>query len=336
MHFRTRTKKGGRGFSGDFLALDEAMIIAEFMLGALLPTLRARPNPQVWYTGSAVDQTVHEYGVAFARVRERALAGKDEDLAYFEWSVDEENPSAVTREMAENEDLWKQSNPALDIRISREHMRKELNALDLRTFSVELLGIGDWPSTGGTTLSPILPSDWDALEDENSALQDPVVLAYDVSPERRTSIAAAGMNQYGQWHVEIIATWPGTKWLAERLAQLVDEQQPTEVLCDGYGPAASMVGACAEAGVFVRTINSSEHSQACGKLADAVVQGTLRHLGSTELQNAVRGAAIRPLGDAWAWSRKTSAVDISPLVAATLALSSAIEHPDDGEPPEIW
>jgi hypothetical protein len=26
------------------------------------------------------------------------------------------------------------------------------------------------------------------------------------------------------------------------------------------------------------------------------------------------------LGDAWAWSRKSSAVDISPLVACTLAL----------------
>jgi hypothetical protein len=33
----------------------------------------------------------------------------------------------------------------------------------------------------------------------------------------------------------------------------------------------------------------------------------------------VTGAKKRPLGDAWAWSRKSSAVDISPLVACTLA-----------------
>jgi hypothetical protein len=34
---------------------------------------------------------------------------------------------------------------------------------------------------------------------------------------------------------------------------------------------------------------------------------------------AVRGAVTRPLGDSWVWSRKSSAVDISPLVAVTLA-----------------
>jgi hypothetical protein len=336
MHFRTRTKKGGRGFSGDFLALDEAMIIAEYMLGALLPTLRARPNPQVWYTGSAVDQQVHEHGVAFSRVRERGLKGDDPDLAYFEWSVDEENPSAVTRDMAENEELWAQSNPALDVRISREHMRKELNSLDLRTFSVELLGIGDWPKTDAQSLSPILPADWDQLEDLSSIIQDPVVLAYDVSPERRCSIAAAGRNQRDEWHVELLATWPGTQALVEQLLTYVENNSPTAVVCDGYGPAASMVGACAEAGVVVQTLNSSEHAQACGQLADAVIQQTVRHRGESQLQNAVRGAAVRPLGDAWAWSRKSSAVDISPLVAATLALSVAMTMNDDGEGPVIF
>jgi hypothetical protein len=36
----------------------------------------------------------------------------------------------------------------------------------------------------------------------------------------------------------------------------------------------------------------------------------------------MRGGAKRPLGDAWAWSRK-AAVDISSLVAVTLALWGA-------------
>ena len=47
------------------------------------------------------------------------------------------------------------------------------------------------------------------------------------------------------------------------------------MVCDGYGPAASMVGACAEAGVMVETLNSSQHAQACGQLADAVISMTL-------------------------------------------------------------
>jgi hypothetical protein len=53
---------------------------------------------------------------------------------------------------------------------------------------------------------------------------------------------------------------------------------------------------------------------------DSVDERTLRHLGTPELVNALRGAAKRPLGEAWAWSRKSSAVDISPLVTVTLAL----------------
>jgi hypothetical protein len=34
-------------------------------------------NPQIWYTGSAVDQESMEHGVVFARVRERAVKGDD-------------------------------------------------------------------------------------------------------------------------------------------------------------------------------------------------------------------------------------------------------------------
>jgi hypothetical protein len=62
-------------------------------------------------------------------------------------------------------------------------------------------------------------------------------------------------------------------------------------------------------------------AQACGAFYDAAVSPTptLRHLGEPSLDAAVSVAARRPLGDAWAWSRKSGG-DISPLVAATLAL----------------
>src|SRR5262249_38186140 len=99
IRFRTRTKGGGRGFSSDCLILDEAMFLPEMAHGALLPTLSARPNPQVWYTGSAVDQFVHENGVVLARVRERAQK-QDKGLAYFEWSVDCKNPDLLEPETA--------------------------------------------------------------------------------------------------------------------------------------------------------------------------------------------------------------------------------------------
>lgn len=43
---------------------------------------------------------------------------------------------------------------------------------------------------------------------------------------------------------------------------------------------------------------------------------------------ALDGAVKRPLGEAWVWSRKSSAVDISPLVACTIAHWGAKNTPD--------
>jgi len=336
LRFRTRTAGGGRGFSCDTLSLDEAMVLRETSHGALLPTLRARPNPQVWYTGSAVDQEIMEHGVVFSRLRSRALEGKDRSLTFFEWSLPYDNPDDIPSQEAADPESWRISNPALGLRIFPEHVALELESMDDRTFAVEILNVGDWPRANGGRQSPIKIEEWSELVDETSQLLDPVCLAYDVSPERRTSIAAAGRNERGAWHVEVIDQWPGTAKLPARLAELVEEHSPLEVVCDGYGPSASMVKQVIEAGVDVRLLSSAEHAAACGQLKDAVAERTLAHLGSSSLSNAVRGAATRPLGDAWAWARRTSSVDISPLVAVTLALSSAIALEDVGGDPVIY
>lgn len=49
----------------------------------------------------------------------------------------------------------------------------------------------------------------------------------------------------------------------------------------------------------------------------------MRVFPDRDLDAAVEGAARRPLGDAWVWARKSAEVDISPLVALTLALDAA-------------
>jgi hypothetical protein len=62
---------------------------------------------------------------------------------------------------------------------------------------------------------------------------------------------------------------------------------------------------------------------------EEVTEETLRHLGSAELLDAVRGAKLRSMGAAHLWSRRNASVDISPLVAATLAVWGARGMPDD-------
>lgn len=324
IRFRTRTKGGGRGFSCDCLFLDESMFIPEASHGALLPTLSARPNPQVWYTGSAVDQLIHEHGVVFARVRERGIRGNDPSLAYFDWSLDEENPEAVPLDTFTDQAAWAQANPALGIRIAPEHVGHEQRSMDYRTFAVERLGVGDWPRTDHVALNPVDLVRWNELADADSVLGDDFCLSYDVSPDRRSSISAAGLNTEGRWHVEVIEDKTGTKWVAPRLAELVEKHRPAAVVCDGFGPAGSLIAAIEALGIEVTSVTATEHAQACGQFVDVIDDSNLRHLGSSDLSGAIRAAKTRPLGDAWAWSRKNSTANISPLVSATLALSAAM------------
>lgn len=81
IQYQTRTAAGGRGLTGDLVVLDEAMKIAQAAVSALMPALRAVPNPQIWYTGSAVDQTTMDHGLVFAGVRKRGLASAAAALA---------------------------------------------------------------------------------------------------------------------------------------------------------------------------------------------------------------------------------------------------------------
>ena len=335
IRFRTRTAGGGRGFTGDCLIYDEAMILPQASHGALLFTLSARPNPQVWYFGSAVDQRIHEHGLVLAGVRERGKAKSDHGLAYFEWSLPVESPDPkrdatpddVDQAMAADRDGWARANPALGIRITADHIELERASLlaDPRAFAVERLGVGDWPLLAAGR-GVITLEQWSALINTTSTLQGPVCFAFDVTPDRSGSaIAAAGLSSASEKgkpalrHVEVVDHRRGTGWLVARLVELTTRHAYGGIVYDGAGPAASLAPELEQQGLTLTPVSAKEHAQACGLFYDGVKDAQLRHLGQGEMTIAIRGAITRPLGDAWAWSRKSSSTDISPLVACTLA-----------------
>lgn len=319
IRFRTRTRGGGRGFSAGTVVFDEAMFLNEIAMGSILPVISAQPNPQIWYTGSAVDQQIHEDGVVFSRVRERALAGDDPRLAYFEWSADLDKPDELEDAIATDPQVWAQANPALGIRISPSYVEAEYRELDNRTFAVERLGVGDWPRTDATNTVIDLAL-WDELCDPSSKIGGDLSIAFDVSPNRSTSAIAASGPRAELVHTEVIESGKGTGWVVDRLVELAEKHKPKKVICDGAGPAGALLPELEKRGVTAEALTSQEYARACGVFFDMVEERKLRHLGTTELRSALKGAATRPLGDAWAWSRKNSGIDISPLVASTLAV----------------
>lgn len=193
--------------------------------------------------------------------------------------------------------------------------------MSARGFAVERLGVGDWPVTDPNPGRVISDEAWDAILDELSVALDPVCFAVDVSPNRSTSsIGVAGRRPDGLSHIEVVESAAGTSWVVDRVKSLVARHRSVGVMYDEASPAASLVAAFAQAKVEVSPVSAREHGRAGGMLFDAVGDGKVRHLGTQELRSAVRGAVPRPLGDAWAWSRSNSQVDITPLVACTLAL----------------
>jgi hypothetical protein len=323
IRFFTRTKSGGRGLGGELVVFDEAMILPQTAVGALMPTLSARSmhgNPQLVYAGSPVDQTIHDHGQHLAKIRARALAGGDPSLAYMEWSIDRATPDDVTVADALDPSAWAQANPGLGIRISEEWIAGEQRSLDPRTFAVERLSVGDWPDPDQQ--QSLIPVEvWRALTDADSSFRGGLVFAFDVSPLREwATVAVCGLRADGVPHVEVVHRERGTGWVLERLVELVEEHKPLAVVYDDSGPAGSLIQEATKLGCETVAVNGGEYAEACGVFFDAVSQQQVRHLGTTELELAIRGAATRPLGDRWAWGRKSSAVDITPLVAVTLAL----------------
>jgi hypothetical protein len=324
--FKARTNQGGRGYSGDLLIWDEAMKLPTSTVAAQKPMLRASQFPmgqKTIYAGSAVDQESHEHGVPFALIRERGLE-RNPAVCYFEWSAPYAHPGEMDYNVLSDRSWWPVANPSMpEGLISEAYMADEVDTMPTRTVAVELANVGDWPRTDGLERGVITAAAWDACLDEGSVLQPGFVLVFDVSPERHTTVAAVGFNEQGKFHAEVHEHRPGTRWLPARLAEMVERGNPDGVFCDGLGPSASMIKDCDAAGVTVEPIDTKDHTRSCGRLVDLIEEGNLAHLGSQELRDAVLGAAQRPVGDAWAWSRKNSSVNIAPLVAVTLGVGAA-------------
>ena len=318
LRFVARSTGSGRGFSGDCVILDEAYNLGGEAMAALLPTLSARPNPQIWYASSAGMHTSEQ----LLRVRERGAAGDSPRLAYFEWSAD---PLLSL----DDRQAWAQANPALGIRISEEFVASERAALGDAEFGRERLGY--WPNTRGEQV--IDPQVWASRADPGSQVVDPVVFAVDGNPERSAaSIAVVGRREDGLVHAEVVESRRGIGWVAGRVAELEARWKPVAWVLDPASAVGSLIPDLQVLGVEPVSVSGRELAQACGAFYDAVVEtGLLRHLNQDQLNLALSGARQRALGDAWAWHRKNSAVNITPLVAVTLAFYGFAKHCAAGE-----
>lgn len=351
LQFATRGDKQGRGLTADWVALDESMYLPAEQLGALMPTMASRPNAQLWYMGSAGDIEIGDCS-QIGRVRTRAVKGGRgaEGLFFAEWSIDHCNdfcpkPDSRTGEFlcTQHDDpskpeSWARANPGQGIRISVKHIEKEFNSLDRGEFLRERLSVGNYPVEGEAWR--IIPKDkWEGRQNEQSQVDGPFCLAVDTTPDRAytaLSVSGIALGEPGSMHIEIPSTEidgaamydhrPGANWAVPRILEIWNgPNKPYAVVIDAKSPAGSFIDELERAGVRVVTVNGNEYAQACGEFREAVcpVDGnpaTLVHIGQAPLAMALAQAEKRVLMDGWAWNKRSSSADISPLVASTLAL----------------
>lgn len=315
LFFRARSKQSLRGFSADCLLFDEAQVLTDETWSAVLPTISARPNPQIWLTGTPPTD-MHD-GEVFHRIRQAAFDATDRRLTWVEWSADHGDD-------LDDPAVWAKANPGLGLRPRLEAVEGERASMSDTMFQRERLGIWERSDHQG-----IIPAElWQACrvgEDEPRAEFDDdkgVVFAVDMPYDRsKASISISGEALgTGLPMVEVVT--PNVKSTAELVEWIVERFEkwgPISLALDASSPAGTLILPLEDRGITVTQINTREFISACGLFHDAVTSQNLVHNGQPGMQVALEGATRKWINDVWLWQRRNDRVDMSPVIAATLA-----------------
>lgn len=318
--FKARTKSGGRGLSGKRVVLDEAFALQPAHMGALLPMLSAQDEPQVWYGSSAglADSDV------LRGIRDRGRAGS-RSMVYVEWCAPKGGclkdacDHTVGSEgcVLDDESHWLMANPQMGRRIKVDTIRNERLALPPEEFARERLGWWDEP---GSVEHVFGAEKWNrcAIPAQENPPTAGIALGIAVSVDRAWSSISAAVPLPGRELVGFVDKKRGTQWLAAEAVRL-QEKYGCKIAIDFRGPAADLIDPLKESGVNLQVMTTADVLDATASFYDKVQTGVIAHMSHPELEDAVRGAQRRPVGDRWAVGRRVSTADVSPLEGAILA-----------------
>ena len=343
---KASTRKAGRGKSADLVLLDELREHQTFeAYAALSKTGIAKKSALLWCISNAGDGT----SVVLRHLRMKAHAAlgdpdgivaatgnaqaipddmlEDTAIGIFEWSASPDLPITST-------EAWCQANPSLGYTITERAIRASCADDPEDVFKTECLC--QWVTAAVAPPFPV--GAWEKGQDDNSQIapDSPLWWGVDVSDDRnRSSIAVCGMRADRTWHVELVEYRVGVGWLQSWFAERAPMYHGMRVALQSKGsPVAAMADIIgAVDGIEIVPCQGADVAGWCGRMWDAVAacddesgsdSTPVYHIPQPALDLAANIAATRPLGDgAWAWDRKQSLEDISPLVACTMALGSA-------------
>ena len=345
------SNRGARGLSSDVIIMDELREQRDWEAwGAISKTMMAKPNAVLFAFTNAGDAR----SVVLRSLREQAhlelknpdnlalsrenLGGEDVDsgIALFEWSAKPEC-------RIDDKKQWCQANPALGhgtitVRALESSMKTDPESV----FRTECL----CQEVGTVLPEPFPEGAWDAGLDKDSRIDElsEVYYAIDVSVKRDYSaIAVCGIREDGNYHIEVAEYRAGTAWAVDWFKSRANVENPIKLCFQGRGAPASGIGDDLGLvdGIEAVRIEGGLLTSGFAKFYDAICRMSpsaeaksgikVYHLGQPILEPVAKTAQIRNIGgDSFVLDRRRSPIDISPLMACTLAFSgaTAIEKED--------
>jgi hypothetical protein len=345
LQFQARSRGSGRGFSCDCLVYDEGMILTDEQVGASMPTMSARANPQMIIAGSAGLKDSFQ----MAKSRKEMLR-KAPRMFGAEWSANphlEECPRdeingrksnyyVICDKHDDRDDprTWAKANPAIGYRLTLDFTRRELFKMPENEFDRERNGVGEWPPDE-EAWAVVSKEKWQALAVENPGYPvQPIAFAADIDEDgANATISAAwawpvkgASARLTRTVIEIPqnCSRSGSDWVMAELQRLYKKWHPVGIGLPKTGPAAALIDDGKKLwGDRLIQIGAAEEAAAFAQLMQQVRAESICHFGqqgAPTLWHAMGRADVRVVGDGGkAWSRRDSTTDITPVTSSTIS-----------------
>jgi phage terminase large subunit-like protein len=306
------TRDGSRGKSADLLYIDEVREISEEAFKAAVPITRARPNSQTLLTSNAGDA----FSTVLNDMVERAKDYPSKTFGYWEYSA----PMAARQDIR-NRKYWAMANPALGYTVTEEAIEESIATNSIEATLTETLCM--WIDS---QVSP-----WTFGSIEACSVSDlilPVgamtVMAFDVSPSKRTGALVAGQIVDGKIAVGVMETFSSEVAIDEvKMASSIHEwamkYRPAQIAYDRYA-TASIAQKLEQSGHKLIDISGQTFYQACGELADNLSNLRLLHSGQPEWVSSMNNCAAKTNDAGWRIVRRKSAGDVCAAISTAMVV----------------
>jgi hypothetical protein len=297
------SEDSGHGKTIDLAVHDEIFAdIDDRREQATIPAMATRPMAQMWWASTQGTEASVFLNRKVESGRQAVVDDLDHEVAYFEWAADLEAD-------IDDPETWRGCMPALGHTITEDVVRHARRTMPEGEFRRAFLN--------QPTLSEerVIPAHlWAAVQDADARPDGALVVGFDVSPDLSRSAVSVSDGKV----VELVEAGPGVGWAVARAAAMATKWS-APVALDPASPAGTFMRDLVDGGVRIEEVAGREFVKACGAFFDVVVEKKVKVRSHVDLDVAVAGAARRTVGDAWAWGRRSSDCDISPLVSVTLA-----------------